>query len=566
MFKNLSLSVKLIGGFCLIALVVLALSVYSINRLGVLGGYFDTAYSEAVVPLEEWAQFGTEVSAIKSMLNQHQAEFDEQPMEEIEAQLLTKFETANELLEKLSGSARIDEVKPQWETLSTLTQEAIEYSKNFQKEDAAEMLNTGEGLEAFLTLDQLTSSLLDEAVQQVVVYRDQSLQLRNQVRLYLTVVSVFAILLALVISYFMTRSITTRVAKAVEFARAISSGDLTADIDVTQKDEVGILANTLRDMISKLLEIVTHVKDAAGNVAGGSQAMSSSSAEMSEGATSQAAAAEEASSSMEQMVANIRQNSDNALQTEKIAIKAAEDAQESGKAVAEAVKAMQEIAKKIAVIEDITRQTRMLSLNATIEAARAQEHGRGFAVVASEVRSLAERSQTAATEITQLASSSVAVAEKAGEMLTKLVPDIQKTAELVQEISAASKEQNTGAGQINKAIQQLDQITQQNSSTSEELSATAEELASQAEQLQHTIGFFKVDETDQKSQDYGEHALGEARTRTATGSRTQGTHIKDLKDVGMDKADGSSKPVGPVFEMDQPGKVGDDRDAEFERY
>jgi methyl-accepting chemotaxis protein len=195
---------------------------------------------------------------------------------------------------------------------------------------------------------------------------------------------------------------------------------------------------------------------------------------------------------MEEMSSNIKQNADNAMQTEKIALKAAADAKEGGDAVARTVDAMKQIASKISIIEEIARQTNLLALNAAIEAARAGEHGRGFAVVASEVRKLAERSQKAAGEITELSGSSVKVAEKAGELLSKILPDVQKTSELVQEITAASREQDSGAAQINKAIQQLDQVIQQNASGSEETSATSEELASQAAQLQSAIAFFRV--------------------------------------------------------------------------
>jgi len=197
---------------------------------------------------------------------------------------------------------------------------------------------------------------------------------------------------------------------------------------------------------------------------------------------------------MEQMSANIRQTADNALQTEKIAVKSAHDAQEGGRAVIQTVHAMKEIAGRITIIEEIARQTNLLALNAAIEAARAGEHGKGFAVVASEVRKLAERSQKAAAEISDLSSSSVQVAEKAGDMLARMLPDIQRTAELVQEISAACKEQDSGAEQINKAIQQLDEVIQQNAGSAEEMSSTAEELSSQSEQLQDTIGFFDIGE------------------------------------------------------------------------
>ncbi len=229
------------------------------------------------------------------------------------------------------------------------------------------------------------------------------------------------------------------------------------------------------------------VKVVADNVASASQQLSSSAEEMSQGASEQAAAVEESSASVEQMSATIRQNSENAQETENIAQSTAKDAEESGGAVESTVNAMRHIADKISIIEEIARQTNLLALNAAIEAARAGEHGKGFAVVAAEVRKLAERSQRAAAEISELSASSVQVADKAGTMLNKILPDIQRTATLVQEISAASIEQNAGTEQINKGMQQLDTVIQQNSSSSEEMAATAEEMSAQAAELQATI-------------------------------------------------------------------------------
>lgn len=279
--------------------------------------------------------------------------------------------------------------------------------------------------------------------------------------------------------------------RVTKVSQEVAGGNLM--IEVRERSEKDELMRALAQMVKRLSEVVTDVKASAGNVAAGSEEMSSTSAEMSQGASEQAASMEEVSASMEQMGANIRQNAENAQQTEQIGLKAAADAKEGGEAVAQTVVAMNEIAGKISIIEEIARQTNLLALNAAIEAARAGEHGKGFAVVASEVRKLAERSQRAAGEITGLAGSSVKVAERAGELLKKILPDVEKTASLVQEISAASREQDAGTQQINKAIQQFDQVIQQNSAASEEMSSTSEELAAQAAQLNEAIAFFKVE-------------------------------------------------------------------------
>jgi methyl-accepting chemotaxis protein len=284
---------------------------------------------------------------------------------------------------------------------------------------------------------------------------------------------------------------TTNLRATAQIADAIASGDLTVEAKrLSDQDTLGI---ALERMLDKLRTVVTDASGAADNVSSGSEELSASSQELSQGATEQASAAEEASASMEEMASNIKQNADNAAQTEKIARQSAIDAQKSGEAVGRAVQAMQTIAEKIVIVQEIARQTDLLALNAAVEAARAGEHGRGFAVVASEVRKLAERSQTAATEIGSVSTQTVNAAREAGEMLSRLVPDIKKTAELVTEISAACREQDVGADQINQAIQQLDKVTQQNASASEQMSATSEELAAQAEQLQSSIAYFRVE-------------------------------------------------------------------------
>jgi len=281
--------------------------------------------------------------------------------------------------------------------------------------------------------------------------------------------------------------------QAGDMAQAVAGGDLSRTAALTGNDEITDLLGHVNSMVDKLRQVVGEVTSAADNVSSGAEELSASAEQMAQGSSEQASSTEEASASMEEMAANIKQNAENASQTEKIARQSSKDAQLSGDAVNKAVEAMRTIAEKITIVQEIARQTDLLALNAAVEAARAGEHGKGFAVVASEVRKLAERSQAAAGEISQLSSSTVKAAQEAGQMLVKLVPDIKRTAELVEEITAACREQDVGAEQINLAIQQLDKVTQQNSAASEEMSATSEELASQAEQLQSTVAFFRTD-------------------------------------------------------------------------
>ena len=286
-------------------------------------------------------------------------------------------------------------------------------------------------------------------------------------------------------------TMTDNLRATAAMADQIAMGDLSVEPKpLSDKDTLGL---SLQSMVERLRGVVADALSAADNVSSGSQELSATSEQMSQGATEQAAAAEQASASMEEMAANIKQNADNAAQTEKISRQSAKDAEASGEAVNRAVDAMRTIADKIGIVQEIARQTDLLALNAAVEAARAGEHGKGFAVVASEVRKLAERSQTAAAEIGTVSCDTVKAAQEAGDMLQRLVPDIRKTAELVSEISAACREQDVGASQINEAIQQLDKVTQQNAGASEEMSATSEELAAQAEELQTSIAFFRTD-------------------------------------------------------------------------
>jgi methyl-accepting chemotaxis protein len=272
----------------------------------------------------------------------------------------------------------------------------------------------------------------------------------------------------------------------------VAKGDLTVEIDDSGRDEFSNALTSLKMMVDKLKNVISNVIESAHNISAAGIEMSDSSIQMSKGATEQASAAEEISSSIRQMAANITQNTDNAKKTEKISNTASKEIISGSVAVNETIETMKTIAQKITVIGEISRQTNMIALNAAVEAARAGEHGKGFAVVASEVRKLAERSQHSATEIDVLSKSSVSIAQKSGELLTKIVPNIQKTAELVQEITASSVEQNTGTDQINHAIQQLNEIVQQNAARAEELAMSSEELNSQYENMVELMSFFKT--------------------------------------------------------------------------
>jgi methyl-accepting chemotaxis protein len=373
-------------------------------------------------------------------------------------------------------------------------------------------------------------------------------------------ISAVGLLISIIAAFWISKTISNGLSRANAAVRSVSEGDLTKLADITSKDEIGELLKDVNTMIERLRGVVGDALTASTNVSSGSQELSSSSEQVSQGATEQAAAAEEASASMEEMAANIKQNADNAAQTEKIARQSAKDAEESGDAVNRAVAAMQTIAQKIGIVQEIARQTDLLALNAAVEAARAGEHGKGFAVVASEVRKLAERSQSAAAEISEMSTDTVKAAQQAGEMLSRLVPDIRKTAELVAEISAACREQDIGASQINEAIQQLDKVTQQNASASEEMASTSEELAAQSEELQTSISYFRVEETRDARDARKAPAAGKAPApagrpsakpmarKTGLGVSEQQARVRgfalDLNQGGPDSADDDFRATG----------------------
>ncbi|MFD2233400.1 HAMP domain-containing methyl-accepting chemotaxis protein [Phaeospirillum tilakii] len=495
----------------------------------------------------------------------------------------------------------LDTAADRFQRWDTVLAKMVELS-TINSDSKAIALSGGEGRKLFTaTNDQLdalaarNSELMSEA-------QSGAEATYASLRLQLIILVTVSLLIAVGAALYIALSISRGLGKAVGLANAVALGDLGQTVTTETNDEIkdlidslnGMTANlrataavaeriaagdlavtakrmsdvdtlgiALETMLEKLRSVVSDAMTAADNVASGSQELSSAAEQLSQGSTEQASAAEEASASMEEMASNIKQNAENASQTEKIARQSARDAQVSGEAVTKTVSAMQTIAEKISIVQEIARQTDLLALNAAVEAARAGEHGKGFAVVASEVRKLAERSQGAAAEISALSSDSVKVAREAGDMLSKLVPDIKKTAELVEEITAACREQDIGAEQINQAIQQLDKVTQQNSAASEEMAATSEELASQAEQLQSTISYFSLDGQDRKrsSRPATGHAL---TTRPARGVPAVAHITPSGKSAGKNKpSGGTGKGVKLNLESGNPA---DDLDSGYVQF
>jgi methyl-accepting chemotaxis protein len=288
------------------------------------------------------------------------------------------------------------------------------------------------------------------------------------------------------------RGITRPLQACVTITERLAAGDLEVVVEVDRVDEIGKLLGAMKAMVERLREVVLKVQASADTVATGSQQIDASAQRMSQGTSEQAASTEQASALVDGMNGVIRRSADSAAQTERIARDSARDAGESGTAVANAVVAMKQIADKIGIVEEIAYQTNLLALNAAIEAARAGEHGRGFAVVATEVRKLAERSQKAAKEIGDLTGSSVAVTERSGALIARLVPDIQRTAELMKDVSSSAREQTASADQISGVIQSLNDVVQQSAAVAEEMSSTATALSAQADDMRGMIAFFRV--------------------------------------------------------------------------
>jgi methyl-accepting chemotaxis protein len=405
---------------------------------------------------------------------------------------------------------------------------------------------------------------------------ESNIKVANAAVVFMLILVIIAIVFAITIGIIISRGITIPLAKGVKYAQDIAAGNLTATLEVDQKDEVGILGKALQQMTEKLKEVISSVILGSDNIAAASFQMSSGSQQVSQGASEQASSAEEVSSSMEEMAANIQQNTDNAQEADKISQKVSDGVQKVGAASQESLISIKDIAAKINIINDIAFQTNILALNAAVEAARAGEQGRGFAVVAAEVRKLAERSKIAADEIVALSTKSVNVTQTASELMAGLVPEIERTAKLVQEIAAASLEQSSGSDQVNTAIQQLNQVTQQNAAASEEMATSAEELSSQAEQLKDIISYFRLDmgKTQSYKQTEQRHSSLKTFTNGSNGSNGQSNGSngaskakKQGNGVHLQMSNGNGKkPAFQEFSSSANGKKHQSNDSEFDSF
>jgi methyl-accepting chemotaxis protein len=585
MLSKVKIGPKLIGGFLLVAVVAIVIGVFGISKLHQINNADTYLYEKATLPLADLVEIAKSFELQMREIRDLARAKDLQKKEEI----IKNIESFRDQMTKASEHYESSLVTEEGKKLFEQFQDA---RKNIAANLASiyDLSRANKELDVYTLIDNQfdkNSNEEEEIIEKMISQKTETAKKieltntnsANSATIVLTIIMAMGVIIAVIIGLMLTRSITAPLGQGVVTMAEMAKGNLLVTFDsktLASDDETGILTRAMKDMTKQLKETISFALDASENVSSGSAQLSSASQGISQGSSEQAASVEEISASLEQisasieeMTVSINQNADNANQTEKIAMKSSTDAKTGGEAVQKTVFAMKQIAEKISIIQEIARQTNLLSLNASIEAARAGEHGKGFAVVASAVQKLAERSQDAAEEISKLSKSSVDVAEKAGEMLDKLVPDIQKTAELVAEINAASSEQNNGIQQVNSAVQQVNSAIQQfntvvqsNASASEELASTSEELSSQAEELKNRISFFQIDTSNHHQKSDGHKIKNNHPTIQAahiiqrpamSNVPRDKQHLKLANDSALDKKNGIA------IDMD------DNEDSNFQR-
>jgi methyl-accepting chemotaxis protein len=537
MFKNLKIRYKLLLSFFTIVILAALMGLFGLIQLSSINNNVESLSNNWMPSTNKLQIIHTEVVTIrlyayKYLLARNNQNEKKQVVEDFNTHKLKLEKTIVEY-EKLISSDHEKELfnnfKSNWISYLDKQTSLIKDSTNHNIDQAYnELINS---LSPFNNLVASIQNSIQENQKGADLEKSNSLNQYKKSNTTILIVVILIIVLSLIIGIYVSGIISKGISKIKENAIKMTKGDLNLDLNVDTKDEIGQLAESfkqlvetnllvvdkakmiskgdltiniekrsesdellgsLSEMLKHLNEIMGQITDAANNVAISSAEVSETAVNMSQGANEQASSAEEISSSIEEMTTSIQQNSDNAIQTEKIAKASSKGIEDVNKASQQSLDAIKQIVEKIKVINNIAEKTDILAINAAIEAARAGEHGKGFAVVASEVRKLAETSQKAAVEINQLSSESLKITEETTLLMSKIIPDIQHTSQLVQEIAASSAEQSAGTSQISKAIEQLSQVTQQNSAAAEELSSSSEELSNQAELLKDSISFFKT--------------------------------------------------------------------------
>ena len=500
MFKNLNIGVRLGIGFLFVQVLMLVLGIIAYSRFDTIDEgtemLINDRYPKTVAANKIIGGINVTARGLRNLLLDTHVDRNKAEMNRIAEQRKLIDDELTALDKSIKSEKGRDLLKKIVDTRATY---------RVPQGKVLELLATGKreaAVEVLLTEVRAAQSDYVKAVEALITFQDKLMRetgneadaLIGATKTLIITLIIAAFVLGTLFAWWVTRSITQPLAEAVNAANRLAEGDLTVKIDADSKDETGQLKLAMHSMVAKLAQTIGEVTTTANAINNAAGQVSETAQSLSQSSSQQAASVEQTTASIEQMTASIAQNTENAIVTDSMATQSAQQAVAGGQSVRETVEAMKQIASKIGIVDDIAYQTNLLALNAAIEAARAGEHGKGFAVVAAEVRKLAERSQVAAQEISQVAKSSVKLAEDAGSLLDEMVPTIRKTSDLVQEISAASQEQTTGVGQINGAMGQLNKATQQNASASEELAATAEEMSGQSAQLQDLMAFFKLNQ------------------------------------------------------------------------
>jgi methyl-accepting chemotaxis protein len=554
-FSNLKIMQRQMIGFGLLLALTVGIAYEGISKLAELNQRISVTYDRDLLGLSEIKESAaSQLKCARLVRNAVIATGDKEAVEKAAGQMDQEFKNA--YLHLTNAEPKFTEERAK-EALAKVKSELTQYESGCGRVLVA--VRSGDvkaaktEMKSFSHIsDSVVLSYADAARMKEEVAKEskeKTDEIYSAARTNMIASGIAAVFIGLLMGYAIARTVSKPLGEAAAVLEGVAHGDLTQNLNLTTHDEIGSMALALNRMLCNLRETVSQVAHAAVDVASGSEKLSATAGQLSQGSSEQAAAAEETTASMEQMAASVNQNADNARETDKIATTCSEEAKVSGEAVVRTVKSMKEIAEKIGIIEEIARKTDLLALNAAVEAARAGDHGRGFAVVASEVRKLAERSQSAAAEISRLTGEGVKTAEETGKMLSNLVPNIRRTAELVREIAAASGEQSTGAAQVNKAIQQLDHVIQTNASAAEQMAGTSQELAGQADSLQTAMSFFKLENGSQRS-------VHKTRRADATGA--------SISLVNMDRAVRPNRV--PVIDLESNNGETDSRDHDFVAY